>query len=250
MNQSVLNGKAGFWFSRCDTPDFSWRDSISGYEDTLTSTLFGLLVLLPGKVFHEVLSSAVIDIDDSISWLEEDDYEFSFWPRFTSQVEPDLVLASADSKHTLLFEMKNPGAVQTEDQIESEIKSAIADYPTSTVALIAVGGINAKEVAKLISNKGHHCYSASWVSLFLAVSKVLPSKSGSEKRILEEVIEMLNRFGFVMFSGFEASYPKIIDVEVPTDLYSSAISSEKSFADLAAAAPSMELNLLEHLYVG
>lgn len=173
-------------------------------EDTLTSSIFGLIQYLQEEDVYQILQKACgentsfpQDIGNIIS--------FQFWPHLSANdtknsfiVEPDVLIET--SNYVIIVEAKKyDGCGQYETQWENEIKSVLNDYGNQqNVFLIAMGGNKSltNRVIK-VANISYPIYTASWFNLLFTVSKMQSKTTGAKRRILSDVIRAFAKHGYM-----------------------------------------------------
>ena len=117
-------------------------------EDTKTSSVFEILLLLPDEIIWDILRESIIDNKKIKSLSAGKLIDYSFWPSWdpdntdnTRRVEPDLFLSF--EKLDLIIESKiDLSNKQTKAQWEREIISYKNEHKeTKKVILLAVDGI-------------------------------------------------------------------------------------------------------------
>lgn len=176
-------------------------------EDTLTSSVFGLLQYLPDKVFWDVLRNSC---GDGMKKLPNDVGEIKsveFWPKLfnvdgveanSRYVEPD-VLLTTDKYHIIIEAKKNDGGGQYEQQWRKEIQALLVDprQKNQKIILIAMGGNNEYSY-KSLSFKYNNSevvvdvYKSSWNTLLDEIVK----KKGRYGRIAFDIEAAMNKHGY------------------------------------------------------
>ncbi len=204
-------------------PDAAADDTSAGInakrEDTLTSTVLGLLLQLPDKLLWQVIRQA-----STPAQLPEDSGEllsYEFWPHWSAAgiqnydgserrfVEPDFFLQFA---HCDLIGEAKYGSLQYEQQWDHEVRAYHNDYGRDKLCfLLAIGGNNG--APKLGAPKIHGVYviRLEWYELLQALQCVPVgqdvSVKGSIKRTLQFLQQALAYFGLANFSFLEELQP-------------------------------------------
>ena len=221
MLQALLKHKLKDSFN-----DPSFRPS----EDTLTSSVIGLLQFLPDELFWHFLrlscgkSSKIPENIGNINGVY-------FWDRWrntegthnTFYVEPD-VWIDAENCSVIIEAKKQDGFGQYKTQWENEIKAFVNELGTDDreIVFIALGGNESmKDCICQVGQKDYVIHTASWFNLLHEVSLYQKSEETGlfrqEKRILNNVVEAFFKHGYV-------------DVEWLTTLKCKSLSTSSSYA--------------------
>lgn len=175
------------------------------HEDSLTSTIFELLLLLPERDFGAIVNSSIRcsgKLPSEIGKLDS----YVFWPNWPPDgttngyyVQPDLFLSF--SNIDIIIEAKKQEGKQSSDQWKNEIIAYKNKYGPNNkdVVLIALDGNGSlkKETIQNIS-----IYKTSWEMLCESFS----SYEGIEKTPENERLKKLISDGFLVF-GFRSLQP-------------------------------------------
>lgn len=171
-------------------------------EDTLTSSVFSLLVLLPDPVLWEILRRAT---DGKLPPDGGALQDYAFWPHWNHEgtgntrfVEPDVYLKFG--RCTLIVEAKY-GTVQSEEQWKKEIRACRNEKLLSEPAcLIAMDGNTDAQETRL---EGIAVLKSDWFKLSIAASELLESpvaascgETAAAQRTLRLLLQALRAFGF------------------------------------------------------
>ncbi|PWK76462.1 hypothetical protein LX99_03328 [Mucilaginibacter oryzae] len=156
MLQAISLNKAG---RNITSDEIHWKKLFRTSEDSLTSTIFGLLLYLPNELFWDILLKSCYGNDIPNYSYRITDY--SFWPRWdplntrnTNLVEPDLFIKTLD--FDIIIEVKRyDQGLQDAEQWISEYKAYLNEFGdfNRDVYLIAVGGINDDKTETIILNE-------------------------------------------------------------------------------------------------
>lgn len=198
MLQALLKHKLKDSFS-----DPSFRPS----EDTLTSSVIGLLQFLPDELFWFFLRQScgkASQLPESIGDING----VHFWDRWNAEgthnsiyVEPD-VWIDAESYCVIIEAKKQDGYGQYMNQWENEIKAFVNEWGVDEkkIIFVALGGNESlKDCVCHVAKKDYTIHTASWFNLLHAITLYLKSMeiSGQVKRILSNVIEAFFKHGYV-----------------------------------------------------
>jgi hypothetical protein len=189
MLQAILLNKAGRSIS---SNEVHWRQLFSASEDSLTSTIFGILFYLPKNLFWQVLlnacyNSPISNINNIIERIE-------YWPRWNAKnstnssfIEPDIFIRTQD--FDLIVEAKRYDLnQQNKFQWENEFIGYLNHYydADKNIYLLAVGGINDEQVEVLeIGSKKCFVIKCRWGRILLEV-----------KRLKKEIEKNENNFNY------------------------------------------------------
>jgi hypothetical protein len=208
MLSAILLRKAGH-----NLKSVKWQELFKPTEDSLTSSVFGLLKLLPNELFWRIVNESIYHHNPFNGAYMINEY--SFWPRWKNReqetVEPDLFIRTMD--FDLIIEAKRGDDDQQReeqwvrelsayfDEIEAQIQPQ-----TRTVHLLAVGGIKRERPQPIIiGNYKVHIYTMRWTILLntiLRIRKKLNSNKGllssidSCILILNDIVDYFSIHGF------------------------------------------------------
>ena len=199
MLQALIKNKLKDSFT-----DPSFRPS----EDTLTSSVIGLMQFLPDNLFWYLFRQscgAGSNLPENIGAIKE----FYFWDRWSAKgthnnvyVEPD-VWIDTDKFYIIIEAKKTDYIGQHTDQWENEIKGLRNETqdPDKDVLFIALGGNDSlKDTTISIGKRVYNIYTASWFNLLHAVTTYISSLDYGEKnigRILNNVVLSFSKHGYV-----------------------------------------------------
>lgn len=205
MLQALLHSKLKASF---ENPSFSPS------EDTLTSSVFGILQYLPDDTLWQIVRNSCGEgkqfLPETIGEIEYID----FWPQYgdvegttnRSYVEPDVLLVT--EKYYVIIEAKKyDGGGQYLTQWKNEIRAVNNEDDTKEILFVAMGGNSTllheeipvelkKGVKTYIINRG------SWFNLLNEIQKLERNKE--TKRLANDVIQAMNRHGFMQTIWLES----------------------------------------------
>lgn len=196
MLQAVLHKKLKASFT-----DPSFRPS----EDTLTSSVVGLLQYLPPYVFNNILKESCginSPFPNDIGYI---DY-IGFWEHWNATetsnariVEPDVFIST--NKYQIIIEAKkNDESGQYHEQWRKEIEAFLNTYKLDNrnVLFLALGGNTSLEHEKeTIDGTSFQIYKASWFNILNSVSKLISEPFPNHvKRILSDIADAFELHGF------------------------------------------------------
>lgn len=198
MLQALLKHKLKDSFS-----DPSFRPS----EDTLTSSVIGLLQFLPDELFWFFLRQScgkTSQLPESIGNING----VHFWDRWNAEgthnstyVEPD-VWIDAESYCVIIEAKKQDGYGQYMNQWENEIKAFVNEWGVDEkkIVFVALGGNESlKDCVCQVEKNDYTIHTASWFNLLHAITLYQKSMetSGQMKRVLSNVVEAFFKHGYV-----------------------------------------------------
>ncbi len=196
MLQAVLHKKLKASFT-----DPTFRPS----EDTLTSSVVGLLQYLPPEVFNEILNESCGINSPFPNDIGDIDY-INFWEHWdaieTSNariVEPDVII-STNKYHIIIEAKKSDESGQYSEQWLNEIKAFLNTHELDnrTVVLLALGGnTTLKHNTVTVDSLSYPIYKASWFNILNSVSKRINEPLPNHvKRILSDIVDAFEIHGF------------------------------------------------------
>lgn len=148
MLHLVNSNKGGLNFKGISAPEIHWKSIFKTSEDSLTSSVFGLLFYLPTELFWTIIRNACYS--DGMPNGCGNMIGFEFWPRWDNenetQTEPDIFIQFED--FDLIVEAKRYDYDQQyEDQWKAEINAyyLLRSESKRKVYLLAIGGIRRGE---------------------------------------------------------------------------------------------------------
>ena len=176
-------------------------------EDSLTSSVFGLLQYLPAQTMWDLLRQSC----GNSSSLPKESGELQniyFWPDWSAvgkdipnkyKVQPD-IFCKFDEFDLIIEAKKDDQSGQNEQQWINEINAYMNEYNNRENKLIffAIGG-NKTFKSQIISTRGgeQYVFSASWQCLLSNVIDELKKKySNQEQRILSDIIFAFEKHDF------------------------------------------------------
>lgn len=219
MLQAVLKNKIGHAIS---------NGGFKPIEDTLTSSVVGLMQYLPDELFWRILKTACghasRDLPDSIGVVQE----FHFWHGFYSigvRVEPDVWVGT--SEFDIIIEAKKKdygsGNAQYKEQWTKQIlslrKSSEGEHH-KPIIYVAIGGNDSLRDSILeVDGQGYEIHTASWYNLLNCVlnelnSSVSEAYSLPVRRILQDIVHALSVHHIIKTIWF-ATLPQISLTAMP-----------------------------------
>ena len=206
MLQALLHSKLKDSF---ENPSF--RPS----EDTLTSSVFGILQYLPDDTLWNIVRNScgegMENLPETIGEIEYID----FWPQYrgvegttnSSYVEPDVLLVT-ESFYVIIEAKKYDGGGQYLAQWKNEIRAINNEDDTKEILFVAMGGnstlmheeisveLKNAEVRNYIINRG------SWFNLLNEIQKI--ERNNETSRLVNDVTRAMNRHGFVQINWLDS----------------------------------------------
>lgn len=206
MLQALLHSKLKASF---ENPSF--RPS----EDTLTSSVFGILQYLPDDTLWNIVRNScgegMENLPETIGAIEYID----FWPQYrgvegttnSSYVEPDVLLVT-ERYYVIIEAKKYDGGGQYLTQWKNEIRAINNEDDTKEILFVAMGGnstlmheeisveLKNAEVRNYIINRG------SWFNLLNEIQKI--ERNNETSRLVNDVTRAMNRHGFVQINWLDS----------------------------------------------
>lgn len=221
MLQALLHSKLKASF---DNPSF--RPS----EDTLTSSVFGILQYLPDDTLWQIVRNSCGEgkqfLPETIGEIEYID----FWPKYRdvegttnrSYVEPDVLLVT--KKYYVIIEAKKfDGGGQYLTQWKNEIRAINNEDDTKEILFVAMGGNSTlmhEEISVELKNAEVRTYiinRSSWFNLLNEIQKIESSKE--RNRLVTDVTQAMNRHGFIQIKWLNSlMHNKTISTESITTI--------------------------------
>ena len=198
MLQALLHSKLKASF---ENPSFSPS------EDTLTSSVFGILQYLPDDTLWQIVRNSCGQgnqfLPETIGEIERID----FWPQYSdvegttnrSYVEPDVLLVT--EKYYVIIEAKKyDGGGQYLTQWENEIRAVNNEDDTKEILFVAMGGNSTLEPDEISVElkKGVKTYiinRGSWYNLLNEIQNM--GGNNETNRLLDDVTRAMNRHGYM-----------------------------------------------------
>jgi hypothetical protein len=200
MLQAIILNKAG---RNISSDEIHWKELFKASEDSLTSTIFGLLFYLPNELFWNILLQSCYG--DVIPDYNSQIINYMFWPRWDAKdsansfhVEPDLFIETLN--YNIIIEAKRYDYNQQKTiQWRTELQAYINEYGDTDkeVYLIALGGIRSEETEILKINefepneRSFKVVKCRW-SRILQKVKTLHSKLERDRFPMNSVISVFN----------------------------------------------------------
>ena len=183
-------------------------------EDSLSSSVFGLLQYLPAQTMWDLLRQSCGN--SSLLPVESGELQnIDFWPDWSAEgkditnkdrVQPD-IFCEFDNFY-LIVEAKRNGnqSKQCKRQWKNEINAFLNEFydRDKTLIFIAIGG-NETFKSQIIPIRGgeQDVFSASWQNLLNAIDKRKKECSNHEQRILSDIIQVSERHGISCMEWLE-----------------------------------------------
>lgn len=196
-------------------------------EDSLTSSVIGILQFLPDVEFWDIIRKACGRKSRLVKNIGKIECVL-FWPRLdaagtdnTSYVEPDVLIVS--EQFIVIVEAKKTDEWgQHWDQWENEIKSVLNTYPTDEkkIILIALGGNDSlKEKVCTVDGVNYAVHTASWFNLLGAILEardkhmsLLPENGDTSRiRLLTSAIDAMAKHNYLKLSWLSSFKRKSVD---------------------------------------
>lgn len=179
--------------------------NFSPSEDTLTSSVLGLLQYLPSNIFLSILKEAC-GMSSSFPIKAEDIIEVRFWEHWEASnttnarlVEPDVFIAT-ESYHIIVEAKKTDEGGQYLEQWNKELIAHQNTFPDDDhrLVLYALGGNDSlTEKTIILNNTIIPIYRASWFNLLHAITNELSQKHSYHiNRLLSDIINAFRIHGF------------------------------------------------------
>ena len=189
--------------------------SFTPSEDTLTSSVFGLLQYLPDEALWKVVRNSCGEgkenLPETIGKIEYID----FWPQYRGVegttnsrfVEPDVLLAT-ERYYVIIEAKKYDGGGQFLTQWKNEIRAVHNKDDTKEILFVAMGGnstlqheeisveLKNAEVRNYIINRG------SWFNLLNEIQKI--ERNNETSRLVSDVTQAMNRHGFLQIKWLDS----------------------------------------------
>lgn len=199
MLQATLHKKLKASFA-----DPSFRPS----EDTLTSSVVGLLQYLPSGLFMEILREACGAAGTFPGDMGEVT-DVKFWERCETR-EPD-VIVTTDNYHLIIEAKRSDDPLQYAEQWQWEVETFVRSFDDNDreIILLALGG-NAShgDTSVTVDGRRYAVYRASWFGLLHAVTRQTrldhPPHVG---RLLADVVSAFGLHGFFEMTWLSSLRP-------------------------------------------
>ena len=224
MLQAILHNKFGKAIS---------GGSFKGIEDTLTSSVIGLLQYLPDPLFWKVLKGAFGQSSVSLPVDIGEVLEFHFWERFDASgtknstvVEPDVWVET--EKFDIIIEAKrsddSADNAQYEEQWRNQIIALHNSYGEETakpLIYIAIGGNESlRDTSVLVDGREYAIHTASWYNLLNVVLNLIHDYETDNipictRRILMDIVQALQVHRFIKTTWLD-SLP-VVNIKCSSD---------------------------------
>ncbi len=199
MLQALLHSKLKASF---ENPSFSPS------EDTLTSSVFGILQYLPDDTLWQIVRNScgegLENLPESIGKIEYVD----FWPQYrniegttnSSYVEPDVLLVT-ERYYVIIEAKKYDGGGQYLTQWKNEIRALNNEDDTKEILFVAMGGnstLTHEEISVELKNNVVRNYIINRGSWFYLLNEIQKIEGNNEtNRLVDDVTRAMNRHGFM-----------------------------------------------------
>lgn len=230
MLQALLHSKLKASF---ENPSFTPS------EDTLTSSVWGLLQYLPDDTLWQIVRKScgegTSNLPQSIGEIEHID----FWPKYRNVegttnsrfVEPDVLLVT-ERYYVIIEAKKYDGGGQYLTQWRNEIRAIHNEDDTKEILFVAMGGnftLTHEEISVELKNNEVRNYTinrGSWFNLLNEIQKI--GRTNETNRLVDDVTRAMNRHGFMQVIWLNTlKHDKTISTES-----SSTINNWKSYRRL------------------
>ena len=212
MLQAILHNKFGKAIS---------DGTFKCIEDTLTSSVIGLMQYLPEDIFWKLLKSAcgnsTVDLPDSIGAIQN----FHFWERFDATdtknkvaVEPDVWIET--DTYDIIVEAKRSDNSGDNSQYEGQwtnqiiaLRNSYGNEEPNPLIYIAIGGNDSlRDTSLQIEKKSYTIHTASWYLLLNAILEELNDNDFERnqlhiRRILFDIVQAMQVHRIIKASWFE-----------------------------------------------
>ena len=228
MLQAVLKNKIGHAIS---------NGTVGPKEDTLTSSVIGLMQYLPDHLFWRILKGACgrssLDLPENIGKVED----FHFWEKLSAigtknsnSVEPDVWLKTED--YYIIIEAKRSDNCadnsQYEDQWSNQIKALLnengKDDPKPIIYIAIGGNESLLDSTIVVDEEEYTIHTASWYNLLECVLKELSKDEpeahpASVRRVLVDIVAALEFHRILKTIWFDSLTNYRIEKGTDTSLY-------------------------------
>lgn len=210
------------------------KGSIKYCEDSLTSTVFGLLKYLPTETFWSILKKSLYH--QELPSISGEIQEYEYWPKWLAEntgneryVEPDLFIRFEE--FDLLIEAKRQNEnQQRDDQIAAQIQAYYNEYEEDNKALyyIQVGGLLDlnKEKPRHYNDKKIVMCKTNWTRLLDQIVEekdkledINYSHLNSYKRIFDNLVKGLELHGYFKKLWLDSLNVTITPTQTPKKLF-------------------------------
>ena len=177
-------------------------------EDSLTSSVIGLMQFLPDNLFWSLLKQSCGNNSDLPTDIGRID-RFYFWDRWSAKntynsiyVEPDVWIDS--EKYYIIIEAKKSDYFgQHIDQWENELgalKNEV-EYLNKEIIFIALGGNDSlKDCSIEVDSNSYKIYTASWFFLLHSITLYISKREDIDnytERLLKNIVTAFTKHGFL-----------------------------------------------------
>lgn len=189
-------------------------------EDSLTSSVIGLLLYLPDDVFWQLLRGSC-GIQSTLPESIGEILSVNFWEKMeadgkhnSNYVEPDVWIECQD--YDIIIEAKKYDSCgQYEDQWAKEIVSfnrTFKDYDKQLIFIALGGNSSLQDCFMEVNGKPHIIYTSSWYNLLYEVDKYqqylqtdnLSKETKGYMRLLSDTISIFAKHGYLSINWLES----------------------------------------------
>lgn len=196
-------------------------------EDTLTSSVLGLMQYLPDAVFWELLRSSC-GMSSNLPEFVGAIISVNFWDKWDATntnnshlVEPDVWIDTEN--YYIIVEAKKYDAseMQHDDQWENEIKALLNENNgklDKELIFIALGGNDSLiDSSCVVNGTEYPIHTASWFNMLHAVDKLQAStEEGAIHRLLADIIHAFAIHGFSNITWLQSLKPAYLNAQSAT----------------------------------
>lgn len=221
--QTVFKNKIGHAFS---------KGKFKLMEDTLTSSVIGLMQYLPDDLFWRILQAACgrasNDLPEKIGQVTE----FHFWHIFNNigrKVEPDVWIET--NEYDIIIEAKKSDnssdnaqwEKQWEDQILSLCNSYEGEKPKPLIYIAIGGNDSLRDTTLKVEDQEYVIHTASWYNLLNCVLNELNSTASESislpiRRILQDIVHALGEHHIIKTLWFTSLLKTSVTAETNISL--------------------------------
>lgn len=195
-----------------------YHKNISYLEDELTGNFFGTMRYMPfdrglRRIFSNYVVSDDAQVKDIILNACDEEFDIEFWKRSDNGlVEIDIYIPLSNAG--IGIEVKYQSGLSGDNQLEKEAKffSEECCKGKDKILLFIARDEDAKKIYeqnkdKEIFTEVHLAY-ISWQDILLGLDEIIVTSS-YEKKMVEDLKQLLIEKGFIAFDGFECELPVV-----------------------------------------
>lgn len=195
-----------------------YHKNTSYLEDELTGNFFGTMRYMPfdrglRRIFCNYVVSDDAQVKDIILNACDEEFEIEFWKRSDNGlVEIDIYIPLSNAG--IGIEVKYQSGLSGDNQLEKEARflSEECCKGKDKILLFIAKDEDAKEIYeqnkdKEIFTEVHLAY-ISWQDILLGLDEIIVTSS-YEKKMVEDLKQLLIEKGFIAFDGFECELPVV-----------------------------------------